>query len=63
MEGLGGGTRCASALALGEGVPRDELDGVVAVAVVVTVPLRARFLGGETDEERGEEGRSRSSFF
>jgi len=57
-EGLAGGTRCANALALADGVLRDELGGVV-----VRLPLRARFRGGETDGEAVFEGWTESSFF
>jgi hypothetical protein len=57
-EGLAGGTRCANALVLADGVLRDELGGVV-----VKLPLRARFLGGETDVDTVVEGLSESSFF
>ena len=54
VGGLFGGTRCAKALALGDGTSdRDELGGDVD-----RLPLRARFLGGETDDETG-----RSCFF
>jgi hypothetical protein len=54
VGGLSGGRRCAKALALGDGVSaRDELGGDVD-----RLPLRARFLGGEADEETG-----RSCFF
>ena len=55
MEGLAGGTRCAKALALADGVLRDE-----ELEEVVRLPLRARFLGGDTDEETGC---SKPSFF
>ena len=50
-----GGLRWANALTLGEGtLVRDEVGGLED-----RLPLRARFLGGETDKETGE---SPSSF-
>lgn len=50
VGGLAGGTRCANALALGDGtVGHEELGGDIDKP-----PLRARFRGGDTDE--GTEG-------
>lgn len=50
-----GGLRWANALTLGEGMLARDEDG----GLVDRLPLRARFLGGETDKDTG----GLSSFF
>lgn len=50
VEGLSGGIRCANALALADGEPlREEPGGEEG-----KLPLRARFLGGDTDEKMAD---------
>lgn len=58
VEGLGGGTRWANALTLGDGVLLRDKAGVNDKLL-----LRARFLGGEIDEGTVVERCSNLSFF